>query len=94
MRKCGYSVVRVHVGPPTRTRLDLLDQARRQADHLGPFGFRAKRGQTNRKYRRKGFLRLKFPTRRLAGAYIDRVHRLGEAAISCQLMRNGARYDQ
>lgn len=93
MRKYGYSVVRIDVGPATRSRLDLLDQARRQADHLGPYGFRAKRGQTNRRYRRKGCLRLKFPTRRLARAYIARIDRLGEAAISWQLMRNGGRYD-
>lgn len=94
MRNNGYSVVRIDVGPPTRSRLDLLDQVRRQADHLGPHGFRAKRGQTNRRYRRKGCLRLKFPTSRLARAYISRVDRLGEAAISCQLMRNGMGYDQ
>ena len=88
MRTSGYALVRITVGPATRRRLDLLDLARRQADHLGPHGFRAKRGQTNRSYRRRGYLRLRFPTRRLARAYIARLERLGEPAIVWRLMRN------
>ena len=92
MTKNGYSVVRIHVGSPTRRRLDLLDRARRQADYLGPHGFRAKRRQTNRRYRRDGYLRLKFPTRRLARAYIARLADLHEPGIRWQLMRNSGRY--
>lgn len=88
MRKNGQAVVRVYVATATRERLDLLDLARRQADHLGPFGFRAKKRQTNARFRRKGYLRLRFPTRRLARAYVERVDRLGEPAIQCRLMRN------
>lgn len=84
-------VVRIYVAA-TRGQLDLVDLARRQADHLGPFGFRAKRRQTNRRFRRKGYLRLKFPTRGLARAYVARVRRLGEPAIQCRLMRNRNRY--
>ena len=92
MKKNGHAVVRVYVATATRERLDLLDLARRQADHLGPFGFRAKKRQTNLRFRRKGYLRLRFPTRRLARAYVERVDSLGEPAIQCRLMRNPSRY--
>lgn len=91
MKVGKHIVVRIYVAA-TRGQLDLVDLARRQADHLGPFGFRAKRRQTNRRFRRKGYLRLKFPTRRLATAYVDRVTRLGESAIQCRLMLNRNRY--
>jgi hypothetical protein len=92
MTKRGYSVVQISVGRPTRARLDALDLARRQADHLGPYGFRAKNGETNIRYMRDGFLRLIFPSRGLAKAYIDRVTRLGEPRIRMRLMRNPGRY--
>lgn len=92
MKNHEYSVVRIYVGATMRRRLDLLDLARRQSDHLGPFGFRAKRRQTNQRFRRKGYLRFRFPTDRLARAYIERVERLGEPAIRCRLMRNRNRY--
>ena len=86
MKNSGYSVVRVYVrGSP---RIDLIDQARRQSDHLGPYGIIAKRHQTNGRFKRRGYLRFKFPTRRLARAYARRVKRLGEPAIRCRLMRN------
>lgn len=88
MKKCGHALVRLHVGIPTRRGLDLLDLARRQCDHLGPYGFRAKKGQTNRAYKRRRYLRLRFPTRRLARAYVRRLRTLGEPRISWQLMRN------
>lgn len=91
MTRRGYSVVRLSVGRPTRARLDALDFARRQADHLGPYGFRAKRGETNLRYIRRGYLRLKFPSRGLAKAYIERVNRLDEPRIRLSLMRNRGR---
>jgi hypothetical protein len=88
MTRTGYAVVRIIVGAATRRRLDLLDLARRQADHLGRPGILAKKRQTNRRYRRKGYLRLRFPSRRLARAYIARVARLDEPVIRYRLMRN------
>lgn len=88
MKKSGYSVVRIYVSKATRRRIDLLDSARRQTDHFGPYGMRAKRRQTNRRFRRRGYLRLKYPTRRLAKAYIRRVARLNEPNIRCRLMQN------
>jgi hypothetical protein len=78
MKNSEYSVVRIHVVTAMRRQLDLLDLARRQADHLGPLGFRAKKRQTNIRFRRKGFLRFRFPTRRLAQNYVDRVNRLSD----------------
>lgn len=92
MKKKGYAVVRVQVGRATRSRLDLLDLARRQVDHLGPFGFRAKRRQTNRRYQRVGYLRMTFPTRKLAEAFTGRLAQLGEPSIRWRLMRNRNRY--
>ena len=75
------TVVRVSVDDAWCANMDLVDLARRQCDHLGPHGFRAKKGQTNRSYSRRGFLKLKFPTRRLARAYVRRLERLGEPAL-------------
>jgi hypothetical protein len=49
---------------------------------------RAKRNQTNRRYRRKGYIRMRFPTRRLARAYVERVERLEDRRIHLRLMRN------
>ena len=88
MQMTGYSVVYLEVGPPASRRLDLLDLARRQTDHLGPYGILAKRRQTNRRYRRRGYLRMKFPTRRLARAYLRRVRRLEDPRIQYMLMHN------
>jgi hypothetical protein len=91
MRDNGHALVRISVGRPTRRRLELLDLARRQADHLGPYGIRAKHGQSNRLYRKRGYLRLQFPTRRLARAYVERLERLREPAIAWRLIRRRIR---
>ncbi|MGZ8284178.1 MAG: hypothetical protein ACXWUZ_03840 [Allosphingosinicella sp.] len=88
MTKNGNALVRVWIDAATRTGLNLLDQARRQCDHLGPYGIAAKKGQTNRAYRRHGYLRMRFPTRRLARAYVKRLERLGEPQIVWRLMRH------
>jgi hypothetical protein len=92
METKGYAVVLIEVGAATRKRLELLDQARRQADLLGPLGIRAKRWQTNRRYRRVGHLRLAFPTQALARAYGERLDRLGEPKLRWRLMRNPGSY--
>lgn len=88
MKKNGHAIVHVWVGAATRLGLDLLDLARRQCDHLGPYGFLAKKRQTNRAYRRRGYLRMRFPTRRLAKAYVRRLRSLGESRIAWRLMCN------
>jgi len=66
-------VVRVYVGRSNHAKLDVLDVARRQLDHLGPLGMRAKRGQTNRRYLRKGYLRFEFRTVAMRRRFADRV---------------------
>ena len=47
----------------------IMGQIRRLADEFGWWGIQAKRGQTNKRIRRKGYLRLVWPTRRLAKSY-------------------------
>jgi hypothetical protein len=92
MKKIGYWVVRVRVRRTNRGELFVLDNARRQADHFGRDGIRAKRGQTTTRYRRRGYIRMVFPTRALARKYVRRVERLDEPAVRCRLMRNPNRY--
>lgn len=92
--KCDqYELVHVSVGPATPSRLDLLDRARRECDHLGPYGIRAKKRQTNRAYRRRGYLRMRFPNRRLARAYMKRLRRLDDSRVSWRLVRGPGRND-
>jgi hypothetical protein len=86
--RVGQSVVRVSVRPSNRGRFFLLDIARRQVDHLGPYGIKAKRGQTDERFRERGYIRLVFPNHTLAKRYVQRVERLGEPAVRCRLMRN------
>ena len=45
-------VVRVYVGRSNHAKLDVLDVARRQLDHLGPLGMRAKRVEQEGLFRR------------------------------------------
>jgi hypothetical protein len=90
--KNGHAIVRVWVDGARGLELDLVDLARRQCDHLGPYGFRAKKYQTNRTYRRCGYLRLRFPTRQLARASVRRLRRLHDPEITWRLMHNSNRY--
>jgi hypothetical protein len=53
----------------SKTSSVLVGQVRRLADEFGRPGITAKRGQTNRRVRQKGYLRLVWPNRRLARAY-------------------------
>ncbi|MGM4904959.1 hypothetical protein AB8B21_12335 [Tardiphaga sp. 866_E4_N2_1] len=56
--------VRVFVGPTNSKAEIILDQARRMVDLMGRFT--TKRGQTNSRFARVGYLRFVFPTRRIA----------------------------
>ena len=94
MRYSGHPVVHVEVGATNRGRRFLFDLARRQADHLGPCGITAKRGETDLRIRQRGYMRLPFPTRKAARRYMERVERLGEAAVRCRLMRNRQPYSR
>ena len=67
------TVVYVYVGTTNRNRTALADTARRQANYLGPYGFRAMKGQSDQSFIRRGYLRLEFPTRTLAIRFQDRI---------------------
>ena len=92
MMKKGYYVVRTYADCDDADYDHKIDLARRQADHFGPYGMQSKRRQTNDRCRRRGYLRLKFPNRRMARAYLRRVRPLGETALRTRLMRNPNRY--
>ncbi len=47
----------------------IIGQVRRLADEFGRPGITGKRGQTNRRVKRKGYLRIVWPTRKLAKAF-------------------------
>jgi hypothetical protein len=72
---------RVYVKKTNRRPTDQLDVARRQADHLGPVGIAAKKGQTNAVFRKKGYLRFVFPTRAMRERYVTRVEENCDSAI-------------
>lgn len=61
--------VHVWVRNSNQNVLILLDQARRCLDLLGGIGIRIKRGETNVRYLRRGYLRFVFPTRQMALRY-------------------------
>jgi len=81
------ALVSVTVGKPNRRRLELLYKARRQADHLGPYGMIAKRHQTNGRYRRLGHLRFRFPTDSLAMAFVERLEALHDPRLEWRFMQ-------
>jgi len=89
----SHYVVRVGVARKTnRDPIELIDRVRRQADYSGGrVGFRAKRGQTDELFRKRGYVRLVFPDRRSARRFMRRVDGLGEGALRQKLMRNPRR---
>jgi hypothetical protein len=90
----SHFVVRVEIGQTTnRDPIELIDRVRRQADYLGGrVGFRAKRGQTDLLFRKRGYLRLLFPDRGSARRFMRRVDGLSEPAIEQELIRSSRRY--
>jgi hypothetical protein len=52
--------VYVRVAKTNRDPLALADEARRQANYVGPEGFRAMRRQTDARFRQRGYHRLVF----------------------------------
>ncbi|MBM2716324.1 hypothetical protein JQK88_35375 [Mesorhizobium caraganae] len=83
-----YLGVRIRVSRSNRNRLDLVDLARRQVDHLGPAGIRSKRNQTNERFVKKGYLRFAPLTRSQRRKLMVRISNLGEPAIKVQPIRN------
>ena len=80
-------IARVIVGKTNRNPCDLIDVARRQVDHLGPIGIRAKRQQTNARFLRQGYLSFSFPTRAMRQNFVDRVEEHCHPAVSVRLLR-------
>ena len=68
-----YRIAKVSVGKTNRNPCDLVDVARRQVDHLGPIGIKAKKGQTDEVFLKRGYLRFVFPTVALRRKFADRV---------------------
>jgi len=83
-----YRGLKIQIGPTNSNPLDLLDLARRQFDHLGPDGIKAKSRQTNRRYSRKGNLRFCLRNRAQILKVVNRINRLGEPAIRVTRFRN------
>ncbi|UCI05674.1 hypothetical protein [Mesorhizobium sp. B1-1-8] len=83
-----YRGLRLWIGKTNRDHLDLIDLARRQADHLGPAGICAKRNQTNERFLKRGYIRLAPLTRRQRRKLMVRIANLGEPAIKVQRIIN------
>ena len=65
----------------------LMGQVRRLADEFGRPGIVGKRGQTNPRIRRQGYLRIAWPTRRLARQYQDAVAEFWGDRVSTRRFR-------
>ncbi|QDO96991.1 hypothetical protein FNB15_06760 [Ferrovibrio terrae] len=66
----------------------MLDAARRQGDLMGDFCL--KRGQTNARYKRHGYLEFFFPTRQTAREFQNRVEQLCGTAVETKRLRHEA----
>ncbi|MGO9232637.1 MAG: hypothetical protein ACLP4V_00535 [Methylocella sp.] len=74
-------IVYVRVTTTNRNPLALADTARRQANYLGPQGFRAMRRQTDASFKARGYHRLVFRTRSAAKAFQLRVDQNCDRAV-------------
>lgn len=73
--------VHIQVEETNRDRVAAADTARRQANYLGPVGFRAMRGQTDERFEERGYHRLVFPTSSTAKAFQERVNENCDSAV-------------
>jgi hypothetical protein len=84
--------MRMWVGRTNRNAFDLLDQGRRQVDHLGLPGTVSKTKQTNDRYEKKGYLRFA-PLRPSQIRQLQaRIDELGEPAIKTWRFKNPRRF--
>lgn len=74
--------VYVRVAQTNRNPVALADTARRQANYLGPQGFRAMRRQTDARFKARGYHRLVFRTRAAAKAFQARVDQYCDRAVT------------
>ena len=70
----------------------VIGQVRRLADEFGRYGIEAKAGQTNERVLVKGYLRLRWPTRRLAKRYAAAVEEMYGNRTSTRCFKNTRRY--
>jgi hypothetical protein len=75
------------VGKTNRDPCDLVDVARRQADHLGRVGIAAKRGQTDEVFIQRGYLAFRFPSVAMRQKFVERVEEHCDPAVSVRLFR-------
>jgi len=79
------AAVYIRVGETNRDPVALADLARRQANYLGPHGFKAMRNQTDERFEERGYHRLVFPNGKLAIRFRERVEENCDAAVSTEL---------
>jgi len=87
-----YRGLKISIGPTNRDPLDLIDLARRQFDHLGPDGIKAKTRQSNGRYQKKGRLRFPLRTQSQVRKVEKRIQLLGEPAIRFRRFTNPRTY--
>jgi hypothetical protein len=80
-------IIRVYVSEADRNPLMTADGVRRQSDYLGPAGIRAKRGQTNVRFQKTGYLRFVFPSRQMRTRFLDRVRKYCGRGVSYTIHR-------
>lgn len=91
LRKFVRAWVTVPLIATFREQAWLLDMARGEANRMGRFGIEAKRGQTDARYREKGYLAFRFPSREMAQSFKLRIHRTREPRLYCTLNRHDSR---
>lgn len=80
-------IARVSVGKTNRNPCDLIDVARRQNDHLGPIGIRAKSGQKNELFLEQGHLDFIYPNRAMRDRFVSLVEEHCHPAVTVKLLR-------
>lgn len=84
MEEALRTAVYIRVGETNRNPVALADLARRQANYLGPDGFKAMRDQTDEQFEELGYHRLVFPNRALAARFRERVEENCDSAVSTE----------
>jgi hypothetical protein len=77
----------VYVGETNQNKLDLADVARRQLDHLGPAGMKAKRDETNEVFLERGHYHFVLPTRAMREKFIGRVELYCHESVRARRMK-------
>jgi hypothetical protein len=87
MEEVLRTAVYITVGKTNRNPVALADLARRQANYLGPQGFRAMRDQTDESFEERGYHRLVFSSGELAARFQERVEENCDPAVSTEARR-------